>query len=294
MSRFDFQRYVDVRKNPNSRRTENGGFGEYAFAADLRVLRTLTFAKPVRLAAEASVRAYKAWARSDILGRSVRVTPRQYPRLYDLVADCARELHIPVPTTYVLQDFSYINASTFGTDSDSFILIPSATMERLSDTELKYVIGHECGHIQNSHVTYNTALHFLTNMTGVFVRWIVTPATLALRSWSRQAEITCDRAGLVCCKDVDVATKAIIKLAVGTQKLADEIDIEAYLEQLDDIRTGLGRVSEFLSSHPYLPKRLKALQLFAESDYYHNLIGESGGRPLTEIDKEVEQVVRVL
>lgn len=294
MSRFDFQRYVDVRKNPNSRRTERGGFGEYAFAADLRVLRTLTFAKPVRLAAEASVRAFKAWARSDILGRSVRVTPRQFPRLHDVVASCARELHVPVPTTYVTQDFSRINAGTYGTDNDSFIMIPSATVERLTDDELRFVIGHECGHIQNSHVTYGTALNFLTNMTGVFVRWIVTPATIALRAWSRQAEITCDRAGLICCRDMEVATKTIVKLAVGTQNLADQIDIDAYLGQIDDIRQGFGRVSEFFESHPYLPKRLRALQLFAESDYYKNLIGEPGGRPLTEIDKEVEQVVRVL
>lgn len=291
---FDFQRYVDVRKNPNSRRTKQGGFGEYAYSTDLRILRSLSYAKPVRLAAEATVRAFKAWTQSDILGQSVRVSPRQFPHIYKLTAECAEKLHIPIPTVYIYQNFGSINAATFGTDTDSFILMNSATVDRLSEQELKFVIGHECGHIQNSHVTYMTALHFLTNMGGMFVKWISAPATLALRGWQRRAEITCDRAGLLCVDDVDTAVSTMVRLAVGSRELAESIDMDAYLEQLADIKKGLGRISELLLSHPYLPKRVKALQLFSESDYYASHQDKKGGTPLHEVDREIDKIISVL
>jgi Zn-dependent protease with chaperone function len=291
---FDFTRYVETKKTPSSKRTAHGGFGEYAYSGDVRVLRSLAYMRPVRLAVEASVRAFKAFSRSDMLGSAVRVGPRQFPRLYEIVAACTRELHIAAPTTYVGQNFASLNAATYGTETDSFVLINSLTVDRLSDTQLKFVIGHECGHIQNSHVTYGTALHFLTHASGAFVRWIVTPASLALKGWSRRAEITCDRAGLLCCRDLDEASRTLIMLAGGAQNLVDEVDVDAYLRQLDDLKKGMGRVQEYFHTHPYLPKRLKALQLFAESEYYRRHIGLTGGRPLAEIDREVDAIISVI
>ncbi|MCB9520675.1 MAG: M48 family metallopeptidase [Myxococcales bacterium] len=290
---FDFQTYVDHKKNPESKRDAQG-FGEYAFSGDVRVLKSLSYARPVRVAAEASVRAFKAWYRSDILGKAIKVSPRQFPRLYDAVRHCADQLSIATPTVYITQDFSSINAGTFGTETDSFIMVNSATVDRLSESELLFVLGHECGHIQNSHVTYSTALHFLTNMAGQFVRWVVTPARVALMGWSRRAEITCDRAGLVCSRDLDSATSALVKLAVGSQSLVDQVDLEDYLAQVEQIREGYGRVSEYFLSHPYLPKRVKALREFAESDYYQHHLGRRGGVPLAEVDKRVDEIVSVL
>ena len=290
---FDFQRYVEVKKNPNAKRNDRG-FGEYAYSGDVRVLNSLSYVKPVRIAAEASVRVFKSWFQSDILGRSVKVSARQFPHLYGIVRECAEELSIAIPTVYVTQDFSQINAGTLGTETDSFVLINSATIDRLDETELRFVIGHECGHIQNSHVTYNTALHFVTEMAGVFVRWVITPARVALMGWSRRAEVTCDRAGLVCCRDSEVATKTLVKLAVGSQSLVEQVDLDDYLAQIDQIKEGVGRVSEYFLSHPYLPKRVKALRLFAESSYYQHHIGNEGGVALSEIDRQVDVSISVL
>ena len=32
-SRFDFERYVELKKSPTARKTQRGGFGEYAYSA---------------------------------------------------------------------------------------------------------------------------------------------------------------------------------------------------------------------------------------------------------------------
>ena len=86
----------------------------------------------------------------------------------------------------------------------------------------------------------------------------------------------------------------MVKLAGGSQALVDKIDVDTYLNQLDELRDGIGRFSEYFQSHPYLPKRLKALQIFAESEYYRRMISESGGRTMVDVDREVEAIVSVL
>ena len=98
-----------------------------------------------------------------------------------------------------------LNAATYGTNDDAFVLVHSALVDHMSDAELLNVIGHECGHIHNNHVVYLTAMHYLTHLAGLFAKSLSMPAMLGLRAWSRRAEITCDRAGALCAKDVDVA-----------------------------------------------------------------------------------------
>ncbi len=291
---FDFLHYINRRKAPESGREEKTGFGEYAFAGDLRVLRRLDRARPVRIVVEATVRFWKAIQKGQLLGSSVKVSRRQFPHLHDLVVECARTLDIALPTVYVTQNLSSLNAGTYGTDDEAFIVINSALIDRFDDDELKFVIGHECGHIQNNHVVYHTAANFLAQGVISFVRWAAVPARVALNSWSRRGEVTCDRAGLICCLDEEAALRAMMKLALGSKKLFDEIDLDEYLGQLDDLNDGVGRFQEYLASHPYLPKRIKAIKMFAESNYYRELIGESGGDPLDEVDRAVEKVIQVM
>ena len=167
-------------------------------------------------------------------------------------------------------------------------------MDHFSDQELKSVIGHECGHVHNDHVVYLTALHYLRTMAGMFLPWIVAPAMLALSGWSRRAEITCDRAGALCCNDVEVSTRALAKLALGSTKLYEELNLEAFLDQYEEGQAGVGKFTEISSSHPWLPKRVKALRVFAESKLYRDAVGLDGGLSMEEIDEKVHEVIKVL
>ena len=290
---FDFQNYVDRKKNPGGGHEERGGFGDYAFSGDLRVLRRLERLAPVRVVVEATVRFWKNFRKNELLGTSVKVGSRQFPHLHSQVVECAEILDIPTPTVYVTES-PHINAGTFGTNNEAFIVVNSALIDKLDEAEVKFVIGHECGHIQNNHVVYHTAARFLAQGVGVYVKWASLPASMALDAWSRRGEITCDRAGLVCAMDEEAALKAMMKIALGSHKLFEEMNVDEFLQQLEGVNEGVGRFAELFRSHPYVPKRVQALRLFAGSSYYHNLIGEKGGRPLDEIDREVEEVVQVL
>ena len=103
-----------------------------------------------------------------------------------------------------------------------------------------------------------TTLHFLSHAANAFLRWSVRPAVLALNGWARRAEVTCDRAGLICTRDLDASIGCLVKLALGSHKLYSDVNLEEYLAQLDEAQKGIGRLDELSRTHPYLPKRVAA------------------------------------
>ena len=291
---FDFLDYINRRKAPKNGREEKWDFGEYAFAGDLRALRRLDRGRAVRTVVKVTVRFWKAMHKGQLLGSSEKVSRRQFPELFDLVVECAQTLDITFPTVYISQSLSGLNTGTYGTDDEAFLILNAALVDRLDEGELKFVIGHECGHIQNNHVAYHTAARYLSQDTTTIAKQAVVPARVALNGWSRRGEITCDRAGIICCRDEEVALRTIMKLELGSEEYADEGDRQQYLAQLDESEGGLGRFQEYLTNHPSLSKRLKALKIFAQSSYYRQLIGERGGEPLDEVDRAVDKVIQVL
>lgn len=262
----------------------------YAYSADLAMLHGFSRVRPVEIAAATVVRMNKEFLRGTLLGSTVKVTERQFPSLYKLVDRCAKTLQVPVPQVYVANS-PVMNAYTFGTEDDSFIVLHSALVDSFSEKELLFVIGHETGHIQNKHVVYNTALILLQRMAELFIGPLVLPAVVALNAWYRRAEITCDRAGLLCSQDLDSASRSFIKLAVGSKRLSDEVDMSEFLAQHDEAKTSVGRYMEAFQSHPYLPKRIKALQAFAESELYRTATGHTGGLSIEAVDEKTSAII---
>jgi Zn-dependent protease with chaperone function len=290
---LDFQAFIQQRKGRRAGGKEGEGVA-YAYSSDKATRKTFDTMKPVELAVSAAVRMFQTVGKNELLGHAVKVGPRQFPKMHGVVLRCAETLGIAPPTLYIINS-PVANAATFGTNDDSFIMVNSALIDFMSDDELMSVIGHECGHIHNSHVVYLTAMHYLTRVAQQYARWLATPAMLALSGWSRRAEVTCDRAGMLCCGSLDASTRALTKLALGSRKLYDEINVEALLDQHQEGGDGIGRFAEITASHPWLPKRVLALRAFAESELYrkHTGLGESGDTMET-VDQKVHEIIKVV
>jgi Zn-dependent protease with chaperone function len=290
---LDFVGFIEdkTRRLPDEGR--DGG-RNYAYASDKSTRRVFEALKPVEVAVRAAVKVFEAYGKSELLGRSVKVGPKQFPRVHALANEAADTLGIKHPTVYIVNS-PVMNAATFGTNENSVIMVHSALVDHFSDEELLSVIGHECGHIHNSHVVYLTALHYLRFMAGAVFRALMAPAEVALMGWLRRAEITCDRAGLLCCRDLDVATRALTKLALGSAKLYDQLNMDAFMDQYEEIQEGLGRYSEIRASHPMLPKRVISLKHFADSALYRRHVGLGGdGLSMEEVDEKVHEIIKVV
>jgi hypothetical protein len=273
---LDFEAFV-ARK-----RAERAGGGaettghEYTYTFDRQSRIAFENTKPVALAVEASVRLFKQIGMHQLLGHAVKVSDRQFSRIHTITKTACDTLQIRMPQVFVVNN-PVFNAGTLGTNDDSFIMVHSALVDQYTDDELLTVIGHECGHIHNSHVAYLTALHYLTYMAGMFVPWILQPALVALRTWSRRAEITCDRAGMLVAGDPHAAERAITKLAVGSRKLYEEFNVDAFLEQHTESSQGIGKYMEVFATHPWLPKRVLAMRVFGESQLFRTSMSRNKG-----------------
>jgi Zn-dependent protease with chaperone function len=291
---LDFDAFVAKKR---TERVTTGGLvdssgHEYAYISDRQTRAAFERAKPVEMAVSATVRMWKQVLRNQLLGSAVRVSERQFPRIQRITQRCADTLHIATPQVYIINE-PHLNAATYGTNEEAFIMVHSALVDHYSDEELMTVIGHECGHIHNSHVVYLTALHVLTRVAGAIVRWAMEPAVVALLAWSRRAEITCDRAGMLCSKDADVSGRALTKLALGSRKLYEEFNLEAFLEQYEEGKEGIGRYMEAFASHPYLPKRVLAMRVFGESELYKKASGlGQTGLTMQEVDDRVRALLK--
>lgn len=290
---IDFGGYIEQRRTGIA---AEGGSDQYAYAGDLKLQKTMRTFKPIELAVASTVRLGKGVLTGDLLGSAVKVSPRQFPRVHAMARHCAETLGITLPQVFIQGRIDSINAMTTGTDKEAVIVVHTATLDLLTDDELLFVLGHECGHIQNGHVVYLTTLNILTQLAGAFVGPLVQPALIALQGWSRAAELTCDRAGLLCCGKLDVAEQAFLKLTTGSKRVYEQLNVAEYLDQLREGREGLGRAAELMKSHPYITKRIEALRVFAQSEVYQRARGTLSPEalPLVEVDRRVEEIVKVL
>jgi Zn-dependent protease with chaperone function len=290
--RLDFESFVAKKKAERAGGPAETTGHEYTYTFDRQSRVAFENTKPVAMAVEASVRLFKQIGRHQLLGHAVKVSERQFPRIYRTVKTAADTLQITTPQVFIVNSPTF-NAGTLGTNDDSFVMVHSALVDHYSDEELLTVIGHECGHIHNSHVAYLTALHYLTYMAGMFLPWILQPALVALRTWSRRAEVTCDRAGMLVAKDQQAAERAITKLAVGSRRLYEEFNLDAFLEQHEEGSQGIGKYMEVFATHPWLPKRVLAMRVFGESQLYHKAVGAAPeGLTMSEVDSRVAALLK--
>ncbi|MCM2676196.1 ankyrin repeat domain-containing protein [Alkalicoccobacillus plakortidis] len=81
------------------------------------------------------------------------------------------------------------------------------------------------------------------------------------QAYSRSCEYTCDREAAYIINNAPAAKRALTILSVGKQ-VYREVNEDAFVEQISAESHGVVWVSEILSSHPNLPKRIQSVSVF--------------------------------
>ncbi len=217
---------------------------------------------------------------------NVRVGDKMFPRLYRLLQWGCKILGVAEPELYVTTD-PIPNAYTYG-HTRPFMVLSSGLMDMLDDQELLFVVGHELGHIKYGHVLYTVLARNLT-----IILELVGKATLGLGQllgyglalplfdWYRKAELSADRAGLLCVQDKDVPIRTLMKLAGGSSTMFSQMDeaefmrqVRAY-EEADD--STLNKMYKVLitafRTHPFPIMRAKHLDEWIRSGGFATVTG---------------------
>ena len=152
------------------------------------------------------------------LAQGIPINRSTAPDLYAALRHCSDTLGIPVPYTIISHSVGGVNAMTAGTDEFAFIAVSGLIPALFSVEEQQFILGYECGHLSLGHVVYHTAVAMLggaAEMVPVVGPVIAKSITFPLNAWSRRSELSADRAGLICCGNLDVALKALVKLELG-------------------------------------------------------------------------------
>lgn len=227
--------------------------------------------------------------RRQLLSTSVRLTPTLAPELHRMIAVCKEKLELEASfEPYVYPDSQANAAVVKPEDGRVFLLFSSQLLEMFDEDELTYVVGHELGHHKFGH----HGLPVRAVLKGAKVRPAV---ALQLFSWSRFAEVSADRAGLYCAGSLDAVGRGLFKLASGLRGTKTNLAVDALLAQMEEIQadgiaTGNdGDRGEWFSTHPFSPLRLKAAQLFANSDAM-----SKGGISQEQMELEVGTVMGIM
>lgn len=315
MVKLDFADYLAQRQSELAAHTR-GGVPDYAFSLDEQLRQKLAAMPPIRAIAQGLVSMWVPLHKQLQQMSGVAVSPQQYPEIYAIGEDCARRLGIGIPEIFI-DGSRLINAYTIATDDVMPIIVLTAKLvEVCTPQELKFIIGHECGHIHNLHGVYNTTVELMVNpamqmmFRGMFMAGLTINVLnmvtgimqgslrLFLSQWSRSAELTCDRAGLICCGDLHSAQSALAKLIIGQSGQLEGFNVQAYLAQISKVQASPLRLMELSHSHPLIPKRIEALRLFADCDVLHawrpELRTTNPVRSKAETDQACEQFMNVL
>ena len=181
----------------------------------------------------------------ELLNEATELTPDAYPTLFEVFAHCCETLGIVnPPEVYVTGKMKGINALSLEVNGDQLILV-GAKVVCLSPAELAFLLGHELGHHQQGNLVCHTANGLMANLNNtseIFGPLLLDTIEVPLKRWCRCSEFNADRAGILCCQNMDAAKRLFMRLG------------------MKEMPSVYARYRELETSHPLLETRWSTLQ----------------------------------
>lgn len=195
---------------------------------------------------------------------------------------------------FLSNDPSYNALAFFNHDADQphYIVLNSGLVDALTLDELKFVVGHELGHLVFRHSCFERVMSLSYKNPEEMPQ-----AARSLHDlWSKLSEISSDRVGLLAVGEIAPALSAMFKLSSGLSMSFLKMDARSYLEmaraQIDLLEKQEGP-THFIS-HPAHPVRVKALELFNESKLFSHLKSRGEAVEDPELSNAMGEAVDVL
>jgi Zn-dependent protease with chaperone function len=189
---------------------------------------------------------------------AVKLSPFQFPKVYEKAEEICTKMGIAkVPDIYVMQSGGMLNAFATRFFGRNMVVVYAEIFELMNttaDDELNFILAHELAHIKRNHLS--KMMFILPAM------WIPGIAELYIRA----CEYTCDRYAAYYTGNSEASKNSLTMLAIG-KDLYLHVNRAEYLQQLNTEKGFFIWLSEVLSTHPPLPKRINEISLlFGETE----------------------------
>lgn len=223
------------------------------------------------------------------LNGAKEVTKQQQPRLYRMVENLSITTGEPMPKVYVMDDPG-LNAFATGRDpSKSAIAVTIGLLDALDDNELRGVLAHELGHIQNYDIRVSLVAFALASVVGIIsdlimrslfwggsdddgpgsnpvvmvigiIALILAPVVAALiqLAISRQREYLADATGVMTTRYPEGLISALEKISKSSSTIKRQNSSTAHLFFANPLKKK--SLSGLFSTHPPIEDRIKRLK----------------------------------
>lgn len=178
-------------------------------------------------------------------GNAVRITEFQFPDIHEIVVKQSAALGLPnTPHVYLLQAGGLLNAFATRFMGTNYVVIYSDVLEEAYENNLQtveFIIGHELGHVKRKHVMKRVLL-----FPSVVIPFLGS-------AYSRACEFTCDNIGAAL--SPHGARNGLMVLVSG-KRLYKKVNVEKFMNQHNREDGFWSWLSEKVSSHPMLSKRV--------------------------------------
>lgn len=231
--------------------------------------------------------------RSRMEGHCMKVDKEILPDFYALCQDVKKRLNFKDAVDFYVTGDSTLNAFSVAAEDEDhphIVNINSAMFDLMSEEELRFVIGHELGHIMNKDSALKRLIYFVFPPENTHP-----PITLQykIRLHDQLAELVADRYGFLANSNLNACVTAFYKMSSGLDLAKMSVSIDALLsdnrKRLDYFMKGKG-LSRY--DHPVNPIRVQAINLFATAkgekeledgmDELINILLKVGNGPLDE------------
>ena len=183
---------------------------------------------------------------------SVQMSPTQFPEGYRMVVEAAQEFGLRrVPDAYVVLGNGQINAFASGHGFRRFVAVYSDLFEiggQARDPEaLRFIIGHEVGHIAAGHVSY---FRLIFSQLVAYVPFLG-------QAFSRAQEYTADNHGYAYAPEGVPGAMGVLS---GGKYLGAEVNTHALADRATREKGFWLHMSNWLSTHPINTWRAHALR----------------------------------
>jgi Zn-dependent protease with chaperone function len=210
-------------------------------------------------------------AHHELVDHAQRISPESGEEIVSLVQTCKKRIQ-PGNVEIFVAPSRQLNAYTFGLSEPKTVVLYSSLFQVMDQDELRFILGHELGHIRLGHTWLNS---LIGGMAG-----IPSPSSasailmLAFLWWNRMCEYSADRAGMLACGKPEKAVSALVKLVAGQKGLTSRGMEQAYVKIDAEDDTLMGSLGEALGTHPMIIRRIQQIRQYAASSQYKRLAKE--------------------
>lgn len=219
-----------------------------------------------------------------------KITKEMTPKLYDLCMEVKDTLQFSDKIDFFIVNSPEMNAFAIPSnykENPHRIALNSTMIDRMDEDELRFVIGHEIGHLVTKTYKISQMMRFLFQDKE--------PNLLLKQKfmfWEKLCELSSDRFGLLANKNIEKSISSFFKLISGLPKNVIDFDLEAFIKQNKaDLKEHINEMSSQSISHPIPSLRVVALHIFSKSKVFKETVKKKKTTPDKALKKNMKDIL---